>query len=144
MLKIRLQRTGRKNIPFYRIVVAEHSASAKSKSVEQLGFYNPLVKPWQFQADTDRILEWIKKGAKPSNTVARLLKASGVKGMEGFIIEMKDRRKKGEEAPVANAEVQKKEDPAPAEPEAEKKEDPAPAEPEAEKKEDPSPAEEKA
>ena len=107
MLKIRLQRTGRKGIPFYRIVVAEHKSSVKGKYIAQLGFYNPLVKPWQFKIDSDKAFEWIKKGAKPSNTVARLMKASGVKDMEQFIIEMKDRKKKGEEeakaAPAAEA-----------------------------------------
>ena len=44
--------------------------------------------------NADKVLEWIKKGAKPSNTVARLLKAKGVEGMEKFIIEMPDRKKK--------------------------------------------------
>lgn len=94
MLKIRLKRIGRKNTPFFAVVVAEHSVSAKGKIVEQLGHYNPVIKPWSFEADTEKVLAWIKKGAKPSNTVARLLKAAGVKDMDRFIIEMKDRKKK--------------------------------------------------
>ncbi len=121
MLKIRLQRTGRNKIPFYRVVVAEHSASAKGYVIDKAGFYNPAVKPWSFEVDTKKILEWIKKGAKPSNTVARLLKAAGEKDMEKFIVEMKDRKKKGEgEA----KEVVKKEE-TPAEPKAEPKEEKA-------------------
>ena len=118
MLKIRLQRTGRKGIPFYRIVVTEHKNSVKGKYTEQIGYYNPLKKPWEFNVDTNKVDEWIKKGATPSNTVARLLKAAGAKNVDKFIIEMKDRRKKGEEAaaPAAGAEpaAEKKED-APAE-----------------------------
>lgn len=114
MLKIRLQRTGRENIPFYRIVVAEHKSSVKGKYIEKLGFYNPLVKPWEFKVDTDKVAEWIKKGAKPSNTVARLLKAAGVKDMEKFIIEMKDRKKKGEEEAAKTAPAAEKKDEAPA------------------------------
>jgi len=120
VLKIRLQRTGRENIPFYRVVVAEHKNSAKAKFTEHLGFYNPLIKPWRFEVDTDKIAEWIKKGAKPSNTVARLLKAAGVKDMDRFIVEMKDRKKKGEQAPKAAPAAEKKEETPPAEPKKEK------------------------
>jgi len=109
VLKIRLQRTGRENIPFYRVVVTEHKNSAKGKFLVNLGFYNPIMKPWQFKVDENKVLEWIKKGAKPSNTVARLLKASGVKDMDKFIIEMKDRKKKGE-APATEATAEKKEE----------------------------------
>lgn len=96
MLKIRLQRTGRENIPFYRIVVAEHTSPVKGKVIERVGFYNPLIKPWSFEFDKEKIPAWIKKGAKPSNTVARLLKAAGVADMEKFIVDMKDRKKKKE------------------------------------------------
>ncbi len=94
MLKIRLQRTGRKNRPFYRVVVAEHSAPVKGNIIDQLGSYDPLEKPWRFDVDTDKVLEWIKKGAKPTNTVARLLKSAGVKDMEKYIVEMVSRKKK--------------------------------------------------
>jgi small subunit ribosomal protein S16 len=113
VLKIRLQRTGRKGIPFYRVVVAEHKSSVKGKYVAQLGFYNPLIKPWQFNVDNEKIAEWIKKGATPSNTVARLLKAAGVKDMEKFIIEMKDRKKKSEEAVAKAAPVAEKKEETP-------------------------------
>lgn len=106
MLRIRLQRIGRKKKPNYRIVVAEHSSAVvKSKYVEQLGYYNPLNSDNALELDKDKLLEWIKKGAKPTNTIARLLKRDGVKGMEPFIIEMRDRKKKkSEEAGEANKE----------------------------------------
>ena len=97
MLKIRLQHTGRKKVPFYRVVVAEHAAAVQGKVIDRLGFYNPIIKPWTFEVDTEKVLEWIKKGAKPSNTVARLLKFAGVKDVDKFVIEMKNRKKKKEE-----------------------------------------------
>lgn len=112
MLKIRLQRLGRKNRPNYRIVVAEHSAAPQGKYVDLLGSYDPLAKTDAIKVDADRVLEWIKKGAQPSNTVARLLKGEGVKGMEPFIVEMKDKKKKNEEEPKEEA---PKEEAAPAE-----------------------------
>ena len=104
MLTIRLQRTGRENIPFYSVVVAEHARPVKSKFIEKLGFYNPLAKPWLLQVDTAKIEAWIKKGAKPSSTLARLLKSQGLKDMDRYIKPMKDRKKKSEvtaEAPAA-------------------------------------------
>ncbi|MBN2096721.1 30S ribosomal protein S16 [Candidatus Peregrinibacteria bacterium] len=110
MLTIRLQRTGRKKQPFFNIVVAEHSVSAKGKFIEKLGFYNPITKPWTFEIDANKAVEWVKKGARPSNTVARLLKSQGVKDMDKFIIEMTDRKKKKEEEEVK--EVPKAEKPA--------------------------------
>ena len=97
MLKIRLQRAGRENIPFYRVVVADHHRPVKGKFIEKLGYYNPLVKPWKLEVDVEKIQEWIKKGAKPSSTLARLLKAQGVKDMEKYINKMHDRKKKGAE-----------------------------------------------
>ncbi|MBN2087154.1 30S ribosomal protein S16 [Candidatus Peregrinibacteria bacterium] len=98
MLRIRLQRTGRKKRPSYRIVVAEHSAAAtKNNYIEALGHYNPISKEKSLEVDKDKLLEWIKKGAKPSNTLARLLKGDGLKGMEPYIVEMKDKKKKKEE-----------------------------------------------
>lgn len=108
MLKIRLQRSGRENIPTYRVVLADHHRPVKGKFIEKLGFYNPMVKPWELKVDTERILALIKQGAQPSSTLARLLKAQGVKDMEKFINKMHDRKKKGVEeakavAPAAEA-----------------------------------------
>jgi len=88
-------------MPQYRVIVTEHTVAAtKNKYVDLLGYYNPLLSPKVFKVDTNRFFDWIKKGAKPSSTIARLLKGQGVKGMEPFITEMKDRKKKkkGEEA----------------------------------------------
>jgi len=127
VLRIRLQRIGREKKPNYRIVVAEHSSAVvKNKYVEQLGVYNPLDSSSAFKVNTDKLLEWVKKGAKPTNTIARLLKKEGVKGMEPFIIEMKDRKKKKQEE---NAESAAPAGGAPAEKPAEVKKEEKPAEP---------------
>lgn len=91
MLKIRLQRSGRKNRPNYRIVVAEHSAPIKGRYLEMLGTFDPLVDKHGLVVDTAKVEEWIKKGAKPTNTLARLLKGQGVKGMDSFVVDMKDK-----------------------------------------------------
>jgi small subunit ribosomal protein S16 len=107
VLRIRLQRSGRKNRANYRVVVAEHSAPIKGRYLELLGTFDPLVEKHGLVVDTAKVEEWIRKGAKPTNTIARLLKAQGMKGMEPFIIEMKDRKvknpKEEPEAPPAAA-----------------------------------------
>lgn len=94
MLKIRLQRTGRTNAPTYRLVVAEHSRPVQGKHLEVLGHYLPTRNPVVFEFDSEKILGWIKKGACPTDTVARLLNKSGVKGMEKFIVRYVKKRSK--------------------------------------------------
>jgi small subunit ribosomal protein S16 len=74
MLAIRLARFGAKKKPTYRVVVIEKERARNSRSVEVVGFYNPVAKPAQVQLDHDRINHWIKNGAQPSDTVTRLLK----------------------------------------------------------------------
>ncbi len=103
MLKIRLQRSGRKNRANYRIVVAEHSAPIKGKYIEMLGTFDPLIDKHGFVVDVKKVQSWIEKGAKPSNTVARLLKGQGVSGMDSFIVDMKDRKVKNPKEPVEEA-----------------------------------------
>ena len=98
MLKIRLQRSGRKGKANYRIVVAEHSAPIQGRYAALLGTYDPLVAKHGLKAKVELIQEWIKKGAKPTNTVARLLKGQGVEGMEAFIVDMKSRKVKNPKA----------------------------------------------
>ncbi len=106
MLRIRLTRTGKKNRPSYRIVVAEHTAPIQGKFIEVVGFYNPIENPKQLEFKEDRIKYWISVGAKPTDTVASLLKSKGMEGMDEYIAPRdKQRKKKGEEeeAPEASA-----------------------------------------
>ena len=70
MLKIRLQRKGRKNRAFYRIVVAENARAVQGKFVKIVGHYDPLSKEVVFKKDD--IIKYISTGAQPSQTLARL------------------------------------------------------------------------
>ena len=70
MLVIRLRRIGRKHDPHYRIVVTEHTAPVQGKFLVEIGHYHPKTK--QCVIDNQAMVEWMNKGAKPSNTVARL------------------------------------------------------------------------
>ena len=113
MLKIRLQRLGRKKRPNYRVVVAEHSSAVQGKYIDSIGQYDPLSSSDNsFKVNIDKLNDWIKKGAKPSNTVARLLKGSGVKGMESYIVEMKNKKTKNPSEEPAKTEEKAPEAPA--------------------------------
>ena len=71
---IRLARFGTKKKPTYRVVVIEKERARDSRAVEVVGHYNPISKPMQIKLEHDRISHWMKNGAQPSDTVARLLK----------------------------------------------------------------------
>lgn len=77
MVKIRLRRMGAKKNPFYRVIVADSRSPRDGRFIEELGTYNPLTDPAEIKIDTDRALEWIKKGAQPTDTVKVLLKRTG-------------------------------------------------------------------
>jgi small subunit ribosomal protein S16 len=74
MVRIRLARMGRKRSPFYRVVAADSRAPRDGKFIEILGTYNPMKDPMELDFKMERIEHWISKGAKPSDTVARLIK----------------------------------------------------------------------
>lgn len=76
MLMIRLARFGSKKKPVYRVVVIDKERARNSRAVEVVGHYNPVASPAMVQFEHERIDYWIKNGAKPSGTVARLLKSN--------------------------------------------------------------------
>lgn len=76
MLKIRLSRIGKRNEPYFRVVVAQQRAPAKGKFVESLGFYNPQEKV--FKIDEEKTKLWLSRGAKPSPTVHNKLVDLGI------------------------------------------------------------------
>jgi len=81
MLKIRLARGGAKKRPYYSIVVADSHSPRDGRFIEKVGTYNPLLKkddPTRVTLKVERIQEWIKKGAQPTDRVARFLGAAGV------------------------------------------------------------------
>ena len=73
MLVIRLSRVGKKKAPIYRIVVMPKTRDPWAKNIEILGHYNPLVNPKELVIKQDRLAEWLKNGAQPSDTVWNLL-----------------------------------------------------------------------
>ena len=73
MVKIRLQRQGAKKAPFYHIVVADSRCPRDGKIIEKIGTYNPMVEPSELKLDKEKVTEWIKNGAKPTDTVKRLI-----------------------------------------------------------------------
>jgi small subunit ribosomal protein S16 len=78
MLRIRLRRVGAKNQPSYRIVVADSRAARDGAFVDHLGHYNPTTEPTTLVLDEEKALKWIRQGAKPSETVERMLKRQGI------------------------------------------------------------------
>lgn len=78
MVKIRLRRDGAKKSPYYTIVVADSRYPADGRFIDKVGTYNPMVEPNELKVDNDKVVNWIKKGAKPTDTVAALIKKAGV------------------------------------------------------------------
>ncbi|ALM09800.1 MAG TPA: 30S ribosomal protein S16 [Candidatus Peribacter riflensis] len=103
MLIIRLQRTGRENLPTYRLVVAEKARPVKGKFLEIIGHYLPARDPAVLEVKTDRVEFWMQRGAALSDTAARLLQKQGMKGMEKFIQRYTKKKSKSEEVPAAAA-----------------------------------------
>jgi small subunit ribosomal protein S16 len=66
---IRMKRAGAKKRPFYRVVVADSRSARDGRYIEQLGYYDPLTDPAKFQIDAVKFEQWIRKGAKPSESV---------------------------------------------------------------------------
>jgi small subunit ribosomal protein S16 len=77
-VKMRLQRHGSKKRPFYFIVVADARAPRDGKFIQKIGTYNPLTVPASIQLDRQRALDWLHKGAEPTDTVRRILSFKGV------------------------------------------------------------------
>ena len=77
-VKMRLQRHGSKKRPFYFIVIADARSPRDGKFIQKLGSYNPLTVPATIQIDRQKALDWLQKGAQPTDTVRRILSFKGV------------------------------------------------------------------
>lgn len=77
-VRIRLMRMGAKKRPFYRIVVAKSTSPRDGRTIDQIGYYDPMTDPSTIKVDVDRAILWLQRGAQPSDTAADLLKKSGV------------------------------------------------------------------
>jgi small subunit ribosomal protein S16 len=77
-VKIRLKRTGMKKAPSYRVVVADVRSPRDGRIIENIGWYNPRVEPSAIHIDEERAINWLKNGAKPTESVESLLKRVGI------------------------------------------------------------------
>jgi len=73
MVKIRLQREGKKKAPFYHIVVADSKSPRDGRIIEQIGTYDPMTNPETLVLDKAKVEDWMKKGAQPTDTVKSLI-----------------------------------------------------------------------
>lgn len=89
MVRIRLRRTGLRHQPSYRVIVADKESPRDGRFLEIVGSYNPTTDPFTFDVKEDRIYEWMKNGALPTESVNKLFKITGV--LDRF-----ERFKKGE------------------------------------------------
>ena len=120
-VRIRLRRMGAKKRPFYRFVAADSRSPRDGRFLENLGWYNPILKPAEVHLKEEKIYEWLKDGALPTETVASLFKQVGLwkkwelmkKGgdVSGLTIttQIKERpkkKKRGKKAPEVKAEAQ--------------------------------------
>ncbi len=78
MVKIRLRRMGRRNRPFYRVVIADERSPRDGKFIELIGHYDPLTDPETISIDQEKALKWLRYGAQPTYTVRTLLNKLGI------------------------------------------------------------------
>ena len=78
MVKIRLKRMGTTKRPFYRLVVADSRSPRDGRFIESLGYYDPLPQPASVRIDAERVREWLRRGARPSDSARDLLVAQGI------------------------------------------------------------------
>ena len=118
MVKIRLRRVGAKNRPSYRLVVADSRAPRDGAFINIIGHYNPLTDPETIVIDEEKALYWLKQGAQPTDTAARLLAKAGIieesearkeKIKTGITAKPKASKKKAKAGVIEEPEASKKE-----------------------------------
>lgn len=77
-VKIRLMRRGARGQPFYRLVVADSRSPRSGKYIETVGIYNPRTDPSTMHVNADKVLAWLRKGARPSDAARVVLEKTGV------------------------------------------------------------------
>lgn len=78
MVRLRLQRHGRKKRPYYHLVAADIRARRDGRIIEDLGRYNPVTAPTMVTLNTERVIYWLQNGAQPTDTVRSILKKEGI------------------------------------------------------------------
>ena len=89
MVKLRLKRMGAKKVPFYRIVAADARARRDGRDIETVGTYDPTKQPAIVNIDEEKVLNWLNKGAVPTDTVRNLLSKNGT--MKKFLESKKNK-----------------------------------------------------
>ena len=77
-VRIRLKRMGAKKRPFYRVVVADSRSPRDGRFIEEIGYYDPIRQPAEIKIDEEKALQWLQRGAQPSDTARSLLSKAGV------------------------------------------------------------------
>ena len=77
-VKIRLKRMGAKKAPFYRVIVADSRSPRDGRFIDEIGYYDPNQEPSVIKVDAEKAQKWLANGAKPTETVAKILKIAGV------------------------------------------------------------------
>ena len=77
-VKIRLRRMGQKKAPFYRIIVADSRSPRDGRFIDEIGTYDPSTDPSTFKIDEEAAKKWLANGAQPTDTVAKIFKATGI------------------------------------------------------------------
>jgi small subunit ribosomal protein S16 len=75
---MRLTRVGGKKNPIWRVVVADQRSPRDGRVIETVGRYNPQTEPSEIVLDEDRVRHWLDRGAQPTSTVKRLMRARGI------------------------------------------------------------------
>lgn len=101
MLAIRLRRIGKRSHVTYRVVVAESKYTPSGRFLLDLGYYDPHTK--KFSVDKEKILDWLNKGAQPSNTLAKLLKGEKLKHPSIVVVQKHKKSKKAVDEAVQQA-----------------------------------------
>lgn len=78
MVRIRLRRMGGKKKPYYRVVAADARSPRDGRFIETLGRYDPRQEPSLIELDEERILDWLRKGAQPTDQVRKLMEIKGI------------------------------------------------------------------
>lgn len=99
---IRMMRSGAKKRPFYRMVAADSRRQRDGRFLEILGHYNPITDPYELVIHKDRVEEWLKNGAAPSDQAASLLRAAGI-SLQIAATRSKKKTASGEKKPVKRA-----------------------------------------
>ena len=77
-VRVRLTRVGSKKNPIWRVVVADQRSPRDGRVIETIGRYNAQVEPSEIRLDEERLRHWLDRGAQPTNTVKKLMRAQGV------------------------------------------------------------------